>query len=303
MNKIIAVVVTYNRKELLKENIISLLAQSYKEFDILIIDNFSTDGTYEHIRNLIRENTNIIYFNTGKNLGGAGGFSLGIKKAYESGYEKIWLMDDDTIPTKSALEELVKADERLKGDYGFLAGTVLWNDGTWSKMNLLKSSSYHAFDDYEHVLYGIIRIERASFVSIMINSKAVKEMGLPIKEFFIWSDDQEYTDRISKKYSCYYVSKSRVIHKMKSNTGSNVATDTADRIDRYKLAFRNEYYIARRNGTKREYRGNVKGYLLLILRTSRDYKFKRIKAVLSGVLSGWRFKPEIEYVDDIHTKV
>ena len=296
MNSIAAVVVTYNRKELLRENIEALLNQSFSQFDIMIIDNASTDGTYEYISDLARNQEKVKYYNTGKNLGGAGGFSLGIKKACEKGYEKVWIMDDDTIPKTTALEELVKADRLLNGDFGFLASTVLWTDNSWNKMNLLRTDPWHAFEKVDLVERGVIPINRASFVSLLINADAVFELGLPIKEFFIWSDDQEYTDRLSKKYPCYYVSHSKVVHKTVTNEGSNIAVDSMDRIDRYKLAFRNEYYIARRNNTKKEYRINVRGYLLTILRKSNDYKFKRIKTLLSGVLAGKRFKPEIEYL-------
>ena len=296
MNSIAAVVVTYNRKELLRENIEALLNQSFSQFDIMIIDNASTDGTYEYISDLARNQEKVKYYNTGKNLGGAGGFSLGIKKACEKGYEKVWIMDDDTIPKTTALEELVKADRLLNSDFGFLASTVLWTDNSWNKMNLLRTDPWHAFEKVDLVERGVIPINRASFVSLLINADAVFELGLPIKEFFIWSDDQEYTDRLSKKYPCYYVSHSKVVHKTVTNEGSNIAVDSMDRIDRYKLAFRNEYYIARRNNTKKEYRINVRGYLLTILRKSNDYKFKRIKTLLSGVLAGKRFKPEIEYL-------
>ena len=297
MKKILAVVVTYNRKELLRENIEALLNQSFSQFDIMIIDNASTDGTYEYIFDLARNQGKIKYYNTGKNLGGAGGFSLGIKKACEKGYEKIWIMDDDTIPQTTALEELVKADRLLNGDYGFLASTVLWTDNSWNKMNLLRTDAWHAFEKNELVEKGMVPINRASFVSLLINAETVFEMGLPIKEFFIWSDDQEYTDRISKKYPCYYISHSKVVHKTATNEGSNIAVDSIDRIDRYKLAFRNEYYIARRNKTKKEYRTNVRGYLLTILRKSKNYKLKRIKILLLGVLAGKRFKPEIGYIN------
>ena len=296
MNSIAAVVVTYNRKELLRENIEALLNQSFGQFDIMIIDNASTDGTYEYISDLARNQGKVKYYNTGENLGGAGGFSFGIKKACEKGYEKVWIMDDDTIPETTALEELAKADRLLNGDYGFLASTVLWTDNSWNKMNLLRTDPWHAFENNDLVESGIVPINRASFVSLLINVDAVFELGLPIKEFFIWSDDQEYTDRLSKKYPCYYVSHSKVIHKTATNEGSNIALDTPDRIDRYKLAFRNEYYIARRNKTKKEYRINVRGFFLTILRKSKDYKFKRIKTLLSGVLAGKRFKPEIEYL-------
>ena len=62
MNKIIALVVTYNRKNLLKENIEALLAQKYSEFDILIVDNASTDGTKEFMDSY-KENKRVIYEN------------------------------------------------------------------------------------------------------------------------------------------------------------------------------------------------------------------------------------------------
>ena len=296
MNSIAAVVVTYNRKELLRENLEALLQQSFSQFDIMIIDNASTDGTYDYIADLAKNNEKVEYFNTGENLGGAGGFSLGIKKACEKGYERVWIMDDDTIPEMSALDELVKADRLLNGDFGFLASTVLWTDNNWNKMNLLRTDPWHAFEKNDLVEKGIVPINRASFVSLLINSEAVFDLGLPIKEFFIWSDDQEYTDRLSKGYSCYYVSHSKVIHKTATNEGANIAVDSADRIDRYKLAFRNEYYIARRNNNKKEYRINFRGNILLILRTSPDKKFKRIMTIIKGRLSGKRFKPEIEYI-------
>ena len=70
MESVIAIIVSYNRKVLLKEAIDHLLKQSYKDFDILVVDNASTDGTKEYIREYI-QNSDIIYHNTGTNLGGA----------------------------------------------------------------------------------------------------------------------------------------------------------------------------------------------------------------------------------------
>jgi GT2 family glycosyltransferase len=97
MNKTIAgIVVTYNRLALLEECIEALMAPTDQSFDILIIDNASTDGTGERMQDYVR-NGSIRYFNTGENSGGAGGFNYGIRKAYELGYEYFWLMDDDTI--------------------------------------------------------------------------------------------------------------------------------------------------------------------------------------------------------------
>ena len=62
--KIIAVVVTFNRKKLLAECLNALLAQSVNNLDILVIDNASTDGTKEYISNIVSKNENVIYCNT-----------------------------------------------------------------------------------------------------------------------------------------------------------------------------------------------------------------------------------------------
>ena len=87
MKKVAAIVVTYNRKELLRECLQALLAQTISNLDILLIDNASTDGTKEYIADIVEANPSICYMNTGSNLGGAGGFHYGLKKAYEMGYE------------------------------------------------------------------------------------------------------------------------------------------------------------------------------------------------------------------------
>ena len=63
-----------------------------------------------------------------------------------------------------------------------------------------------------------------------------------------WSDDLEYTRRISKKAKCYLITRSKVIHAMKSNQKVNIACDSNDRIMRYKLLYRNEMYIYRHEG-------------------------------------------------------
>ena len=124
-NNIVAVIVTYNRKKLLLECINSLLKQENISCDIIVIDNKSTDGTETAIKSLASEK--IRYINTGTNLGGAGGFNFGIKKAVEFGYDYVWLMDDDCIPKSTALFKLNEAGKKYK-NFGFLSSKVLWID-------------------------------------------------------------------------------------------------------------------------------------------------------------------------------
>ena len=94
MPKIAAVVVTYNRKDLLLECLSCLQNQNFSDasqacetsLDILVIDNASTDGTSKALKPLANTKQ-ILYFNTGSNLGGAGGFNYGMRKAVELGYD------------------------------------------------------------------------------------------------------------------------------------------------------------------------------------------------------------------------
>ena len=145
--KVIAVVVTYNRKKLLKEAIEALLNQDHNNCDILVVDNASTDGTKEYIDELLK-NTRVHYENTGANLGGAGGFNYGMKRACQMGCDFIWVMDDDCIVHKDTLTELLNADKQLNGNYGFLSSKVLWKDGNICKMNIQKVSLIKKVTDW-----------------------------------------------------------------------------------------------------------------------------------------------------------
>lgn len=215
MNKVAAVVVTYNRIELLKECIKALQQQIYT-CDILIVDNASTDGTEEYINKIKKDYDNLHYKNTGDNIGGAGGFNFGMRWAVEAGYEYVWVMDDDCLPYADALEKLIETDETLKGNYGWLASAVLWKDGHECKMNRVKLKK--SFYEYlEYMQYGIVQAEQATFVSLFLKAEMIKQVGLPIKEFFIWGDDIEFTRRITvrKKIPSYIAGQSKVIHAMK----------------------------------------------------------------------------------------
>uniref|UniRef100_UPI0040573F68 glycosyltransferase family 2 protein n=1 Tax=Agathobacter sp. TaxID=2021311 RepID=UPI0040573F68 len=299
MHKIAAVVVTYNRKVLLKKCIQHILNQTAQGVDIIVIDNASTDGTGHMIQNEFSGCKQVIYQNTGSNLGGAGGFSFGIRWAVEHAYEYLWIMDDDTIPEERALEELLKADEILDGKYGFLSSYAKWVDGSPCEMNVPRLDLGWRQDIAGQFDNQMIRLEAASFVSLFMKAEAVKKVGLPIKEFFIWADDVEYTKRISKRYPCFFVYKSQVTHEMGSNKATTIIDTDEERLGRFDLLYRNRYYIAK-HGAKRD----VILYWLEIKNTIRDIKNsncknkgKRIRIVLRSVWKGLRFKPQIEYVD------
>lgn len=296
--RIAAVVVTYNRKELLEKCLGHLLEQSVG-CDVLLVDNASTDGTGAWAQAFSAAREAVYYRNTGANLGGAGGFNFGIRWAVEAGYTHVWIMDDDTLPEKNALEMLLEADELLLGEYGFLSSVALWTDGTYCRMNKQKLNAGF----FEHIgllEYGLIEAKQATFVSCLFRAEVIAKAGLPIKEFFIWGDDIEYTRRLSvrMKLPCYLVGKSRVIHAMKENNGSSIALDMPQRIGRYNYAFRNENYLYRKEGFRGFvfYTAKCALNMLRILRFAKDHRLSRMAIIVKQYILGLAFNPEVEYV-------
>lgn len=291
---VIAVVVTYNRKELLKESINALIHQNYQNCRILVIDNNSTDGTREYIDELV-DDKKVIYVNTGSNLGGAGGFNYGIRKAAEIGADFVWVMDDDCIVHKHTLDNFIIADKKINKEYGFLSSKVLWKDGAVCTMNVQRKTLTKNVEDFNT---SIVPVTMASFVSLFIPMERVHEFGLPIKDFFIWTDDWEYTRRLSRYYPCYLVNKSVVTHKSANNIGASIETDTDDRLDRYNYLYRNDMYLYRREGIK----GigyeipRLTAHIIRVLKSDCNKKMTRIKIIIKATLKGIRFNPDIEYV-------
>ena len=300
LNNVVAVVVTYNRIEMLKKCISAIENQTYS-CDILIVNNASTDNTEEWIVSYSKSKDNIIYYNTGENIGGAGGFNYGMRKAVEAGYDYVWVMDDDCIPNTDALEKLMNADKILGGpeNYGYLSSVVLWTDGTECKMNRQKIRKAY----YENVHYlkdSIIQVEQSTFVSLLFPAQTIKKVGLPIKDFFIWGDDIEFTRRITVRNNMqsFMVGSSQVVHAMKENTGSSIATDVPERINRYRYAFRNEGYLYKQEGIKgiAYYIAKCGLNFCRIIFKAKDHKLKRCRVLIGSMIKGLFFNPDVEKV-------
>ena len=218
-DRVCAVVVTYNRKELLGECLTALLNQTVVPDKIILINNASTDGTLEYLDEKgfsARPELEII--TEEENLGGAGGFYEGLRhiRARRAEFDWAWVMDDDTIPQPDALEGLVRTWHRLRRKVSFLASCVYGPEG--ESMNVpeidMKPSPNGYRDWYTSLDNSCVRISNATFVSLLIRVNAIARCGLPCKDYFIWGDDTEYTSRLIKYYGpAYLTGSSKVIHK------------------------------------------------------------------------------------------
>ena len=304
MNKtdVIAIIVTYNRLELLKRNIASVLSQQNCQCDLLVVDNASTDGTKEYLEIMMRENSRLQCLFLAENTGGAGGFHHGIKTAFANDYRFFWLMDDDTIPNPDCLQQLMKANDAVGGpdSYGFLSSAVFWVDGKACLMNRPKIKKNY-YEKLEYLKAGLVLIEQATFVSLLLPRETILKAGLPIKEYFIWGDDIEYTRRIAVRLRIpsYLVGTSTVVHHMSNNEGSSISKDDIERINRYNYAFRNENHTYRKEGVKGflYYTGKCTINIFRSIKYAKNHRLKRIGIIVKNYFLGIWFNPRQEYID------
>lgn len=293
--KVCAVVVTYNRKELLGECLTSLLNQTRAVDEIVVVDNASTDGTYEYVKlnDLLKDN--VTYLELNANVGGAGGFYKGMRYSYSVGCDYAWIMDDDTIPTPTALQELLNATETIGEKFSFLASSVFGpNNEAMNVPSVDQSPSSNGNSDwYKYLSKSIVRINGASFVSLLIPRDVITKCGYPCKDYFIWGDDTEYTMRIIKDYGpSYYVGKSIVIHKRV------VSKPVSVKNEQNPVRIKMFYYFMRNNlVTRKAYNGRLHCYA-----TSALY-FTTIFSVLFHSNKKWmRIKTIIRAINDFNFK-
>lgn len=296
--RVLATIISYNRKEKLANAIEAVLAQEGASCDVMVIDNASEDGTQDMVRERF-ESLGVELCDLPYNVGCAGGIHLAAREGVLRGYDRVWIMDDDVVPSSSALAELLKADALLKGDFGFLSSAAYWRDGSLCKANIQKTSvfSFVGSDDYEG---GPVRIMMASICSLFLNVKAVGEVGLPIAEYFFYTEDYEFTSRLANSYPCYLVPASRVRHDMAINSKADIVTDTPDRMWRYQYLYRNDMHCYRRLGLIGwVYIFAKVGYTTAkVLFREKNVKADKLRVLWIGIGEGMVFKPRIEYAHE-----
>jgi GT2 family glycosyltransferase len=326
-DSIAAIIVTFNRKKLLLECIDSICNQSKKPNAIFIIDNNSSDGTAlelmeknyilnSELPNIQKENrtenvtiqnnshnSEITIFYTLKfeNDGSSGGFNLGLKLAYSLGFEWVWVMDDDTIPTKTALE-ILSEKKSIIPNIGFLSSKVLWRNDEIHLMNMVCPNPFIngiAFNKYS--THNIYLIPSCSFVSMLISRQAISTVGLPIKEFYIWLDDIEYSRRIIKhNFLGFYVDQSIVYHKTLENYEASIQSSPLNTKWKFYYGLRNSIFLLRKSNST--FKIPIKIVLQFCSHINEVFKresnkWEYFKIIIKAYWAGMFFSPRIEKIN------
>ena len=244
---IIAVIVTHNRLSLLQEAVAAIFEQQRVPSQLIVVNNGSTDGTKDWLNT--QPSLQVI---TQENKGASGGFYTGVKAAYEQGADWVWIMDDDTIARADTLAMLVHSIDGMQQTYpatslGFLVSKAIFTDGHPHWMNLPEvhrvqgAIPFNRFDEQ-----GVLLARSASFVSLLLSRQAIASCGYPIREFFIWADDIEYTTRITRAgFLGGYVPHSVVVHKTTVKYSADLFSAQPTEAQKHFYGIRNNLYCRR----------------------------------------------------------
>jgi rhamnopyranosyl-N-acetylglucosaminyl-diphospho-decaprenol beta-1,3/1,4-galactofuranosyltransferase len=196
------VVVTYNRADLLGRTLDGLAAQTHEPDAVIVVDNASTD----HTRAVLDahpgvERLGLQRIHLDSNTGGSGGFRAGVASAYDQGFDRIWLMDDDVVPAPDCLALLMAQDEACvmavrEDTHGHLVEKAAIDfDLTrpWS-VRPKRASVETAYGD-RHAMPERVELHNVAFEGPLFRREVVEAVGLPDDTFFIFYDDVDFALR------------------------------------------------------------------------------------------------------------
>ncbi|WP_244635618.1 glycosyltransferase [Chthonobacter albigriseus] len=301
MNAVCAVVLTYNRKALLHRCLEAVASQTRPCDRIIVVDNASTDGTLDELNEVWGDRIEVLALS--RNVGAAGGFSIGMRVGYQTGAERLWLMDDDVIPDPDALERLLAGEARL-AERGLSAsylvsvartgrGLMINTPGIDLRQNEIWSHEWPKLLDI-----GLVPVNRATFVSILLPRVTMARHGALLAEMFIWGEDVEYTTRVALDVPGYVVGESKVQHLRQIEGELTLETESNPARIRYHFhRTRNMVFIRRRYDSRTNF---IREVLLNLKRAAyflRRGEWLKVKILVAGVARGITFSPEKVDID------
>ena len=212
IDKLALIVTTYKRQQLLETLFDSILALEQAPWRIVIVDNEQSDQTADMVAAFAGKVTGqwgttvadqsgneerVVYAPQTENLGGAGGFSAGVKRAYELGAQWFWVMDDDVMVVPEAIERLepwTHTHRVVQGSrYDYDGGPFYWQYHFIVPLGIPNPIAPAAFDES-----GFRAMNTMCFEGGLFARGVVDEIGFPDPRFFIYWDDTVYGYLASK---------------------------------------------------------------------------------------------------------
>lgn len=219
--KVGIVLVNYNGAKFQNDCIRTVKSMTYQNFEIIVVDNASSDNSLEILKSEFPEVTIIKCTN---NFGVAKGNNIGIKYALKNKCEYILLLNNDTELEPKLLEILVKKANKkvitVPKIYYYEAKNLLWYAG--GKINWNKGIVKHLGDkEYDRGQYNKLReIEYSPTCCMLVHKDIFEKIGLMDEAYFMYYDDTDFCIRVLKNhYKILYVPKAYLWHKVSSSSG------------------------------------------------------------------------------------
>ena len=303
MSRVVAVVVTYNRKDLLVDCLEALARQTHPVDRVVLVDNASSDGTEGHVRaSGVADRIPIDYLRLARNGGGAEGFHHGVRTALQGDHEWMWLMDDDCEPRDDCLERLLASEPASEATTAVLAPVVRGageqllpiNRGSVRPRWFLAPLQQAPPEAHDR---PATPIDFCSFVGPLVRTEAARRIGLPRREMFIRFEDVEYFDRLADDERMWLIGPAEIVHRDPQPVAPGFGPrwrDYAQRTpfgEQWKRLYgvRNQLYAARRGGyaTAPQAASQV---LVQALRTLlfHERRLRTLRLLGRYALDGWR---------------
>ena len=193
----------------------SLEKLDYPNYQIVVVDNGSTDDSVERIHEAYPQLT---LLETGKNLGFAGGNNVGIRYALERGVDYVWLLNNDTIVeanTLSALVATAEANPRIGA-----VGSVLYYMDRPEKVQAWGGGRVSLWSGRSWHLTSPGRLDYLTGASLLLRWEALEHVGLLDEGFFMYWEDTDYGFRLRKAgFRLEVAEDSRIWHKESATLG------------------------------------------------------------------------------------
>lgn len=295
--KIIALVITYNDRSIFLENALRSLLNQTVPFDkIFIVNNGSVPKTEAVIKKYLSSKIECLTFK--KNIGSAI-FHEAIKIITEKeDFSWLYLVDDDGQLKKDTLEKLISSSCFSK-QTAMLSSLRLDNQGNIEQRGFFNFFSFSVKSiTWADCNQEQLEIGHSSFMGMLINKEAIKQIGYPSKDYFLYLEDVEYSLRLAKFGKIYLVPKSIIIHTEPAQTRSKkvrlfILTVPRTRINeawRDYYSIRNLFLLIRDLPIKFRFL-----YLIIFYKFIKsfwaiifldDYRIRRINLLLKAVYDG-----------------
>jgi len=296
---IYAGVLTYNRKELVLRCLRSLLDQTHPLKGIIVLDNASTDGTYEAIQALNEPRIEVVRLE--HNIGAARGFNAMMKYVYEVRKVKWgYLMDDDVECSPTAVAELAAAYDRnftAPEQVGFFLSQNFDAAGNLNNVPAIDTRPKRLGECADWGRYldqGIASIRGCALTCVLVPHTTYEAFGDLILDFVVWGEDLEYTFRITQHRPGLLVGTSKITH-LRAQMGdiSIFLEDNPKRVPNFYYLYRNQMFVRRRYMSAHAY---VLGFFRGMWETTkllRQGELWKAQFPLRGTLAGLTYNPKV----------